>query len=260
MPDGSGHHRVRIESLESFFTQEFGFVPSSSMSHTDWLTLPAQKLRVIASGSIFADDGGELTALRDTLRWYPRDIWLHVMACQWQDILQRAPFAGRCAHVGDLWGAADNTHETIHKLALLAHLLEQRYPPYKKWLGSSLQELSIGPELIELADQARLATTWPHMEEATLEAYQLIVNKHNAVFSLPRVSSEVITFHSRPYRMIDIESIVSALKESISDKTIRELPFTACALWQLSNYDPALCSIDTVLHYRQMLQEAPQKS
>jgi hypothetical protein len=230
------------------------------MSHADWLAIPAQKLRVFASGSIFLDDGGELTALRDTLLWYPQDIWLHVMACQWQNILQRAPFAGRCAHVGDLWGAADNTHETIHELALLVHLLEQRYPPYKKWLGSSLQELSIGPTLIELAERARLATTWPHMEEATLEAYQLIVNKHNAVFSLPRVSSEVITFHSRPYRMIDIESIVSALKEPISDKTIRELPFTACALWQFSNYDPALCSTDTVLHYRQMLLEAPQKS
>jgi hypothetical protein len=55
--------------------------------------------------------------------------------------------------------------------------------------------------------------------------------------------------------MIDIESIVSALKESISDKTIRELPFTACALWQFSNYDPALCASETFLRYRQMLQE-----
>jgi hypothetical protein len=253
-PDGSGHHRVRIESIESFFNQQLGWTPTASMSHADWLAIPAQKLRVIASGKIFRDDLGEITALRDALHWYPHDIWLHIMACQWQNLLQCAPVPGRCAHVADSWGAAINTSDSIHGLALLAHLLEQRYPPYRKWLGSSLRELSIGPSLIELTTQALAAgNNWPAMEDATIAAYQLIATKHNSVTALPKINPNAITFHDRPYRVIDIDSIVSSLKESIANESIRNLPLTACALWQFSNFDPALCSNEASLRYREML-------
>ena len=253
-PDGSGHHRVRFESLRTFFENEIGFLPSSSISYHEWLCIPAQKLRVYASGKVFADDTGELTALRERLRWYPRDMWLHIMACQWEKLRERAPFAGRCAHVGDMWGAAHNAHETILGLVQIAHLLEQKYPPYKKWLGSSLKDLAIGGQLIEVAERVRIATSWPQMEDGVIEAYQLVAHHHNSIGGLPSISSDAMTFFSRPYRMIDIESIVKALKDEITDKAIQELSLAHAALWQFSEYDPALCNPRVFTQYREMLK------
>jgi hypothetical protein len=154
-----------------------------------------------------------------------------------------------------MWGAAFNSQQTIDNLVRIAHLLEQRYPPYNKWLGSSLKDLAIGGQLIDISARVRLATTWPDMENAVLDAYQLVANHHNSIHKLPTINSQPITFHSRPYRMIDIESIVNALKDSIADKTIRGLPLTACAIWQFSDYDSALCSTDASPSYKRMIQE-----
>jgi hypothetical protein len=252
-PDGSGHHRVRIESVESFFDAEIGLVPGSQLSVAEWLSLPAQKLRVYSAGKIFVDDQSQLTRARDTLLWYPRDIWLHVMACQWQKLFEKAPFAGRCAHVGDAWGCADNASETMRNLVYLAHLLERRYPPYAKWLGTSLRELPIGEKLIAIADRERSAPSWPEREDALLAAYQLLATLHNRIEGLPRVSTEPTTFHSRPYRMIDIEAIVNALRAEIADPAIRGLSLSECAVWQMVNYDLALCNREFSKAYRAII-------
>ena len=253
-PDGSGHHRVRIESTRSFFEKELGYVPSAEMSPADWLAFPAQKLRVLASGKIFVDDDGELSRSRENVIWYPRDIWLHVMACQWQKLSERAPFAGRCAHVGDMWGALSNAMETIDVLAHTIHLLDKRYPPYRKWLGTSLKELPIGSQLIEVSERIRLASSWSDMESRIIEAYQLVANYHNSLDDLPRINVEVINFHSRPYKMIDIESIVRNLKTAIGDSAVRDLSLAKGAVWQLTEYDTALCNVECLKAYRAMLQ------
>lgn len=252
-PDGSGHHRVRIESVESFFEAEIGLVPGPQMSVAEWLSIPAQKLRVFAAGRIFVDDQLALTSARESLLWYPHDLWLHIMACQWQKLLERAPFAGRCAHVGDMWGAADNSTETMRNLVYTAHLLEKRYPPYTKWLGTSLKELSIGQELLDLADKQQAAVSWPEREDALVAAYQVVADLHNRTKGLPSVDNQPTTFHSRPYRMIDIESIVRALRGAISDPLVKPLSLAECAVWQMVNYDTALCNRELFKAYRAMI-------
>jgi hypothetical protein len=249
-----GHHRVRIESVRSFFEKEIGITPGSTVSVAEWLSMPAQKLRVLASGRIFVDDSKELTTARDSLRWYPRDVWLHVMAAQWQKLLDRAPFAGRCAHVGDMWGAADSSSETIRNLVCLAFLLERQYPPYNKWLGTALKELSIGPELISLADRVRCAQTWPEQEDALVAAYQLVANRHNQDQTLPPIPTEVTTFYSRPYRMIDMEGIVRVLREAVEDPVVRQLSLVECAVWQMVAYDAALYSPTFPKVYRELIR------
>ena len=46
---------------------------------------------------MFHDGAGELTRTRARLAWYPRDVWLYLLACQWQRIGQEEAFPGRCA-------------------------------------------------------------------------------------------------------------------------------------------------------------------
>lgn len=252
--DATGRPRVRIESVRSFIERELGFLPGSPVSFADWLAIPAQKLRVITSGRLFVDDSKELTRVQDSLRWYPHDLWLHVMAAQWRGLFDRAPFAGRCAHVGDMWGASDNASEMLRRLVCLAFLIEKKYPPYNKWLGTALKELTIGAELISLADRVRVARSWPEQEDALVTAYQLVANRHNQDQTLPPIPTEVTTFHSRPYRMIDMEGIVRVLREAVEDPLVRQLSLVECAVWQMVTYDAALYSPTFPRAYRELIQ------
>ena len=38
------------------------------------------------------------------LAWYPREVWLWQLACQWRRIAQEEPFPGRAAEAGDQLG------------------------------------------------------------------------------------------------------------------------------------------------------------
>ena len=69
------------------------------------------------------------------------DLWLHLMACQWQRIGQEEAFPGRCAEAGDDVGSAIVTARLARDLMRLALLLNRRYPPYSKWLGTAFARL-----------------------------------------------------------------------------------------------------------------------
>lgn len=57
------------------------------------------------AGEVFADPIGELTRVREGLAWYPRDIWLLVMAGHWRRISQLEHFPGRTGSRGDELGS-----------------------------------------------------------------------------------------------------------------------------------------------------------
>ncbi|MGH1551225.1 DUF4037 domain-containing protein [Streptomyces sp. L7] len=64
---------------------------------------------------MFHDGLHQLGPLRHDLRWYPHDVWLHVLAREWQHIAEREAFVGRCGEVGDELGSAMNAaHLTRH--------------------------------------------------------------------------------------------------------------------------------------------------
>ena len=53
-----------------------------------WLSTPQQRLLEVTAGAVFHDDEGELTATREALAWYPDELWLWLLACQWRRIDQ----------------------------------------------------------------------------------------------------------------------------------------------------------------------------
>jgi hypothetical protein len=81
--------------------------PNVSIKTLDWLLMPQQQLLELTSSEVYRDDEGELTRLRKTLEWYPRDIWMLIMAAQWKRISQEEPFIGRCA---EAWGQSRLAH------------------------------------------------------------------------------------------------------------------------------------------------------
>ena len=101
-----------------------------------WLATPQQALLELTAGSVFHDPRGELAAMREELAWYPDDVWLWLLACQWRRLDQEEPFVGRAAEVGDELGSRMVAARLARDVMRLAFLLERRYAPYSKWLGS----------------------------------------------------------------------------------------------------------------------------
>jgi hypothetical protein len=224
-------HQVVVAGLRSWLTGAFGFDPLAPIGLADWLATPCQLLAGVTGGAVFHDGlataGPGLTGARTRLRWYPRDVWLHVMACQWQRLSQEEAFPGRCAEAGDELGSMVVTARLLRDLMRLVLLAERRYPPYSKWLGTAFARTPAGRAMQPLLRAAVSAPSWPDRERHLCEAYESAARLHNSLGVTPPLDPAVRpTFYDRPYRVLDAGRFVLALRGQIRDERVRSLPLT----------------------------------
>ncbi|MGH3303787.1 MAG: DUF4037 domain-containing protein [Streptosporangiaceae bacterium] len=224
-------HHVLVAGLRSWLTGLLGFDPLAPIALLDWLATPTQMLAEVTGGAVYHDGlagaDASLEAVRARLSWYPRDVWLHLMACQWQRIGQEEPFPGRCAEVGDELGSIVVTARLASDLMRLALLMQRRYPPYSKWLGTALARTAAGRDLPPLLSAALSAGTWREREYSLSRAYESVARLHNAIGVTPPLDPAVRpTFYDRPYQIPDAGRFVRALRDQIRDESVRSLPLT----------------------------------
>lgn len=226
-------HHILVAGLRRWHASVLGFDPLAPMGLLDWLAVPTQVLAEFTRGAVFHDGlaglgaNTGLEAVRARLSWYPHDLWLHVMACQWQRIGQEEPFPARCAEVGDELGSIVVTARLARDLIRLALLIQRRYPPYSKWLGTELARTPAGHELAPVLAAAVSAGTWRQREQNLAHAYELVARLHNAMGVTPPLDPMVRpTFYDRPCRIPDAGRFVRALREQIRDDAVRALPLT----------------------------------
>ena len=139
-------HHVNVVPLGEWLKSHLGFNPQVNITVQDWLTTPQQLLLEVTAGAVLHDPDGDLKRVRSKLEWYPNDIWLWLLACQWHRIAQEEAFVGRTAEVSDELGSRILTARIVRDLMRLCFLIERRYAPYSKWLGSAFRDLRIAPE------------------------------------------------------------------------------------------------------------------
>lgn len=108
----------------------------------------------MTAGEVFHDDAGELTDVREWLTWYPDDVWRYLLRCAWRRIGQEEAFVGRAAEVGDELGSRIVAARLARDLMRLGFLLERRYAPYAKWLGSAFARLDAAHEVRPALERA----------------------------------------------------------------------------------------------------------
>ncbi|MFE2942180.1 DUF4037 domain-containing protein [Streptomyces sp. NPDC059255] len=218
------HHRVEVTHLTAWFHDTLGFYPSSPITAEDWLATPTQLLAEVTGGAVFHDGLGELAPLRAALRWYPHDVWLHVMAGQWQRISQEEAFVGRCGEVGDELGSAVVAARLVRDLMRLCLLMDRRYPPYGKWLGSTFARTSLGPRLTPDLTAVLAATDWRTRERHLSHVYESVAGHHNELRLTDRVDPAVRPYHSRPFQVLRADRFTRALTARITDPALRDPP------------------------------------
>jgi predicted N-acetyltransferase YhbS len=235
----TARHRVEVAGLGGWLTGQLGFDPRREVALLDWLATPAQRLAEFTAGEVFHDEPGELTRVRARLGWYPRDVWLYLLACQWQRIGQEEAFPGRCAEVGDDLGSVIVTARLARDLMRLGLLMHHRYPPYSKWLGTAFARLPGAAGLGASLATAISAGDWPTREQHMCQAYEAVATWHNELGLTPPLDTRVHRFYERPYQVIGAARFTAALREAITDPRLRHLPLTG-AIDQFTDSTDAL--------------------
>ncbi len=236
-------HGVAVTTVPRFFREYLGLDVGAPMPPAVWLTMPAQRLRTVASGRVFHDTVG-VDEVRGTLRWYPHDVWLYLLAAQWRRLAQEEAFVGRTGDVGDAPGSRLVTARLVHGMMQLAFLCEREHPPYAKWFGTAFARLPCAPRLQPALDAALAATHWREREERLGEAFVVCGEMHNALGVTPPVEPRMAPFHARPYRVPHADRFADALMAAIAAPDVRALPSFIGAVWQFADSTDLLDRVD----------------
>lgn len=214
---GPVRHLVEIHSVATFAETRLGIDPALPISNRQWLTLPQQRLLETTQGEVFRDDTGEITALRAVLAYFPPEVWLYMLASQWQKISQEEAFVGRTAETGDELGSRLVAARLVRELMRLAFLMERRYWPYSKWFGTAFAKLDAAPALAPLLDQALAADNFIDREAALAQAYEYLAERHNDLAITAVLETNVRPYHTRPFAVIRADRFAQRIKASITD-------------------------------------------
>jgi hypothetical protein len=188
--DGTGptRHRVRVSTLSGFLVSYLGITVDEEITPADWLTFPQQKLRALTAGDVFHDEVG-LAALRERLDWYPRDVWLYLLAAGWNRISQEDHLMGRAGSVGDEIGSSLIAARLVRDAIQLCFLMERQYAPYAKWFGTAFRQLSCATILMPIIHGVQQAGTWAEREVHLTGVYRHLADLHNALNITPAVQT-----------------------------------------------------------------------
>ena len=215
------NHHVKVASPGAWLKGRLGADPTGTLSTIDWLGMPHQRLAEVTGGPVFHDEPGDVTRARTALAWYPHDVWLYLLASQWQRISQEEAFVGRTAETGDDLGSRFVAGRVARDLVRLCFLLERRYPPYMKWLGSAFGRLESAGDVKPALERALGAADYVEREAALGLAYRLVGERQNALGIAPRVDPEPRPFYGRPYLVSAAVEFLAACRSRIEDPWLR---------------------------------------
>jgi hypothetical protein len=224
LPSKDGSPIIWIGTIPEFSSSYLHVNPARKLDARDWLVLPQQKLLSVVQGPVYHDGIG-LERFRERFRYFPRDVWLHLLAAQWSLLAEEEAFVGRAGAVQDELGARLIAGRQVRELVRLAFLLERAYIPYDKWLGTAFRELPIARSLLPPMLRTLQAATPSSRERALSRAYEIVAHRQNALRIGPSLPVRTTRFHHRPYRIIHAGEFAKVIRGRIRDPHLRSSTF-----------------------------------
>jgi hypothetical protein len=220
--DPVARHRVEVSGVDDFVASRLGAGFSDHADPVDWLTLIGQSVLEVTAGPVFTDSHGRLTQVRSSLDWYPDDVWRYVVAAGWSRVAEELPMVGRTASRGDETGSRIIAGRLAHSVMHLGFLLERRWAPYPKWLGTLFADLPDAHRAGPALAQALAAQIWPDREEALCRAVEIVYGLHRRA-GLPGPDGPLEPFWDRPFRGVR-PAVSQAPLDAVADPDVRRLP------------------------------------
>ena len=217
----AGIHPFEVSTVGEYFDSWIGFHEPAQATVVDWLANPAMSFLAVTAGSVFHDGPTQLTAARKSVYFYPDDVWRWVVACQWRRIGEEQPFIERAALAGDMLGATVIAARVVGVAMRLALLLERRYPPYAKWLGSAFATLPVGRQLGPTL-AAVVGSRTSDGPAALCEALEVLGSLTNDRLGV-EVDPSRRRFFSRPFLVAPAGEFTAALLATVTDRQLKGL-------------------------------------
>ncbi len=220
--EGPINHRVDLFTPAGFVRRQLNFDLGQPPAAADWLSFPEQRLLTVTAGKVFYDTIG-LQEVQAAFAYYPRDVWLYLLAAAWTRIGQEEHLMGRAGLVGDEVGSALIGARLVRDVMRLCFLMERTYAPYAKWFGTAFRRLGCGQELYDVLLSALGATSWQAREAHLCTAYEYLARRHNELGLTQPMPQETQSFFGRPMRVMALHGFAQALVEQIRDPQVLAL-------------------------------------
>ena len=220
-PIGRINHRILIYTPQEFVQLHFGVPDLEEISDEQWLLFSEQKLLEFTSGEIFHDSVGEITALRERVKYYPDHIKYVLLIGEWQAIASEIAFSGRTRMLYDEIGSHLITCRLINRIMRIAFILENHYIPYAKWFGSQFIYLKLARELQPILQNIISDADWETRENGLLKCYLILADKMKVEGLLDIEIQEEIYF-DRPIKVINVWDLIANLKTKIDSLLVKK--------------------------------------
>jgi len=239
---GPVNHKIDIETIRGRFESNLGCNPYKEIEVADWLSFSEQKLLTFTSGRVFYDGLGELEPMRRKFSYYPDDVWLYLLACQWKKIFDEEVFVGRAGYVGDELGSMIIAARMVKNLMRLCFLMEKKYAPYSKWFGTAFSRLKCSRQLGPVFQEVLVATSWREREARLARAYEMIARQHNEL-QITEPIDEKVSEHGRHYLVLRGHRFGAAIFRNITSEKIRRIGFFGGSVSQLVESDDEVSNV-----------------
>ena len=214
--------QVQVDATRDFAVSRVGVDPRDGLDPVTWLALTGQGILELVAGEVFHDSTGELRTVREALRWYPDDVWGYVLAADWTRLGEELPLAGRAGQLGDETGSRVVMARLVRDAMHLGFLLERRWPPYPKWLGTAYDALAVATPTRAALATAVGAPTWRERESGLAAALDALLETQRGL-GLPGPEAATEPFFGRPFRTVNAE-ISALLLRDVTDPVVARLP------------------------------------
>ena len=213
-----GGARKGVLRTADFFSEKIGS-PDGNLLLNDWLRIPEQALAEATNGKVFFDNLGEVTKIRETVKYYPEDIRLKKLSGNLLIMAQAGQYNyNRCIKHGEQAAAQLAVYEFVNHAISAIFLLNKVYMPYYKWSFKALRNL---PKLSIEAEIMEYLITTDNCDKISEEKYYAI--EGIAADIIDELSNQGLT------KAIcgDLEKHAYSVNDNIADDQIRNLHILA---------------------------------
>jgi len=233
----SEKHNVELLTVTDYFRSYLGYEPQAELDAVDWLQLSEHRLLTVTSGRVFHDGPGDLRRARKRFAYYPDAVWRYLLAVQWARLAEEEAFVGRSGDAGDELGSRLIAARQVRLMIRLSFLMERRYAPYRKWLGTAFSQLRSAGDLAPLFEKILNAEVWREREHALAAAYETLARMHNELLLTPPLPVAITSYHERPYKVLFAGRFAEALFATIQERALRRIPFHVGSVSQFVDSD-----------------------
>ena len=175
-----GGNRHGVIRVGEFFKRFLGN-PDGLKTLGDWLGIEEHYLASATNGCIFRDDSGAFSAIRDSISFYPQDIFIKKLAGNLLLMAQSGQYNYmRCLKHGETAAAQLAVNEFVDRTMRVIFLLNGRYMPYYKWSFRALRGLD---DLCDLGDTLEFLLTTDNSPEMIETKYGVIEDISGMIIS-----------------------------------------------------------------------------